>query len=157
MQDIDASAHRFFQQLREQADAFREGVKVAKLERDEANARLADAEAKLAHTLEAMRAMRVYTGEGTEPPEEDLESQGESSSQEGAEISSIEAAIFEVLGVGVWLSSSEITRKVEALGVSSSAGSVRARLSKLRKQGIVQQDSRSKYSVSKPGSGASRS
>ncbi|TKA01943.1 Lrp/AsnC family transcriptional regulator [Actinacidiphila oryziradicis] len=152
MTDSDASAHHFLQQMREQLEAFRESARVARRQRDEADARLADAEARAAHMEVVVRTLLVY-GEGAESSEKDEAGDG-SIGHESSEAPSIEEAILQTLHKGVALSPSEIARSVEALGVSQSPGSVRARLSKLVKQGILQRDDKSKYSINKVGSEA---
>jgi hypothetical protein len=145
--DIDASAHLFLAQLREETEVLREGARAARQERDEADARLADCEAKLAHSAEALRALLVFTGEDPEPAENNAAGAQGPTDQDGTEASSIEEAILQALRGGVSLAPLEITRRVEALGVSQSAGSVRARLSKLLKRGVVQRDGKSSYRI----------
>ncbi|MBX7473486.1 hypothetical protein [Streptomyces sp. NPDC056132] len=109
-------------------------------------------EAKLADSAATLRALEVYTGEVTEGSA----ATDSPASQVGTQAQSIEEAILQALREEEALTPLEIARTVEALGVRSSASSVRARLSKLVKLGTLRRDSKSRYSVSKVGSEASR-
>ena len=150
MPDIDASTLDFLAQLRAQTEALRKGAEVARRERDEAAVRMADLETKLADSTAALRALEVYTGEATEGSAAAADNPAR---QDGMQAQSIEEAILRVLREEEALTPLEIARTVEALGVSSSASSVRARLSKLVKLGTLRRDGKSRYSVSKAGFG----
>ncbi|MFF7950670.1 hypothetical protein [Streptomyces griseorubiginosus] len=152
MPDVDASTLNFLAQLRTQTEALRQGAEVARRERDEAAVRLADLEKKLADSTAALRALEVYTGEAAEGSATTDSPAG----PDGTQAQSIEEAILRVLREEEALTPLEIARTVEALGVSSSASSVRARLSKLVKLGTLQRDGMSRYSVSKAESGATK-
>ncbi|WP_371095854.1 hypothetical protein [Streptomyces sanglieri] len=152
MADIDASTLDFLAQLRAQTEALRQGADVARRERDEAAFRLVDLETKLADSTATLRALEIYTGEATGAPE----TTDSPTEPDGTQVQSIEEAILRALREKEALTPLEIARAVEALGVSSSASSVRARLSKLVKFGTLQRDGKSRYSVSKTGSGATR-
>ncbi|MCN9244495.1 hypothetical protein NGF19_27555 [Streptomyces sp. RY43-2] len=152
MTDIDASTLDFLAQLRAQTVSLRQGAEAARRERDEAAVRLADLEAKLADSSTALRALEVYTGEATG----DSAATDSPTGPHGTQAQSIEEAIFQALREKEALTPLEIARAVEALGVSSSASSVRARLSKLVKLGTLQRDGNARYSVNKKGSGATK-
>lgn len=146
--DIDSSTRDFLTQLRAQSEEFRRDAEVARHERAEAAARLADLETKLASSEAALRALQVFAGEASKVTE-GSSATASPAGQDGAPAQSIEEAILWVLrGQGV-LTPLEIAQGVEGLGVSSSASSVRARLSKLVKQGTLRRDGRSRYSVGK--------
>lgn len=144
--DIDVSTHHFLAQLSEQAEELRQGAEAARRERDEAEARLADFEKRLADSTSALRALRIYTGESPKSPTGDGQADT-ASGPEGTHTPSIEEAILRVLRGEGGLPPLEIARRVEALGVSSSASSIRARLSKLVKQGTLRRDGKSRYSL----------
>jgi hypothetical protein len=141
--DVEASAQQFLSQLRENSEILKERVTTARRERDEAQARLADAEAKLGHSMGAVRALLAYTGGSPEPGEDDPAKSAD------PDTVSLEGAILRVLreSSGGTLTPSEIAQELEALGVTRSAASVRARLSKLVKQGVLERDAASRYSI----------
>ncbi|MEV5140452.1 hypothetical protein AB0K71_04930 [Streptomyces syringium] len=152
MADIDASTLDFLAQLRVRTEALRQGAEVARRERDEAALRLVDLETKLADSTATLRALEIYTGEATGP----AAATGSPTEPDGMKAQSIEEAIFRALREKEALTPLEIARAVEAHGVSSSASSVRARLSKLVKLGTLQRDGKSRYSISKTESGATK-
>ncbi|NJQ04086.1 hypothetical protein [Streptomyces lonarensis] len=65
MDDIDTSTHHFLAQLSAQTDELRQGIEAARRERDEAAARLAALESRLADSTAALRALKLYTGEAS--------------------------------------------------------------------------------------------
>ncbi|MGW0705811.1 hypothetical protein ACWD4G_07565 [Streptomyces sp. NPDC002643] len=145
----------FLAQLIEQAEELQRGAECARRERDEAAARLADFEKRLADSAAALRALRIYTGEAPKSPTVDGQADTANGS-EGTHSPSIEEAILQILRRESGLPPLEIARRVEALGVSSSASSVRARLSKLVQQGTLRRDGKSRYSLAVAGSEGTR-
>ena len=142
----DASTYHFLQQVHEQTAALRDEAAAARQDRDEADERLAQAESKLEHSLEVIRALTAYIGETTDTPEKGS-GQSHENVTEGSEGggSTIERAIVEVLTHSGPMSPIEITDRLKALGITHSPGSVRARLGKLAKQGVVQRDASARY------------
>ncbi|WP_151478317.1 hypothetical protein [Streptomyces albicerus] len=149
--DINVSTHHFLAQLASQAEELRQGAEAARRARDEAAARLADFEKRLADSTAALRALRIYTGEASKSPTGDGGA-GTASGPESTHALSIEEAILHVLRGEGGLPPLEIARRIEALGVSSSASSIRARLSKSVKQGTLRRDGKSRYSLAVVGS-----
>lgn len=153
--DIDASTHHFLTELSSQADELRKGVETARRERDEAAARLADLEKRLADSMAALRALQVYTGETPGAAAGDREADT-ANVPNGTHALSIEEAILRVLRANSGLTPLEIAQRVDVLGVKSSASSVRARLSKLVKQRTLRRDGKSRYSLAVAGSEATQ-
>ncbi|WP_128375155.1 hypothetical protein [Streptomyces cavernae] len=153
--DIDISTHHFLAQLASQTEELRQGAEAARRERDEAAARLADFEKRLADSTAALRALQVYTGDAPGSPMGDGDADTANDS-EAPHALSIEEAILRVLRGESGLPPLEIARRVETLGVSSSASSIRARLSKLAKQGTLRRDGKSRYSLAVVGSEGTR-
>jgi hypothetical protein len=153
--DIDASTHHFLDQLREQANELRLGIETARRERDEAAARLADLEKRLADSTAALRALCVYTGEVPQPATGETKTDTVNGPGNGQGLS-IEDAILQALRGEDGLTPLEIVRRVDVLGVNSSASSIRARLSKLVRQGTLRRDDKSRYSLAVVGSEATQ-
>jgi hypothetical protein len=152
--DIDTSTHRFLAQLSAQTDELRQRIEEARRQRDEAAARLAALESRLVNSAAALRALKLYTGDSANGDDEAGEF-GSLNGEQGASLS-IGDGIFHVLRANGGLLPGEIARRVKALGVPSSAASIRARLSRLRKEGTVVRDSKSRYSLAYAGSGGTR-
>ncbi len=152
--DIDTSTHHFLAQLSAQTDELRQGIEAARRERDEAAARLAALESRLADSTAALRALKLYTGEASNTGDGARESDTPNG-EHGASLS-IEEGILHVLRGTNGLLPVEIARGVQALGVPSSAASIRARLSRLRKDGTVVRDKESRYSLAYAGSEGTR-
>ncbi|NMO37312.1 hypothetical protein HG826_27765 [Streptomyces sp. GMY01] len=155
MQDVDASTRSFLSDLSSSTEQLQRDIEAARRERDEIAARIATLEMRLAENTATLRAMQAYAGEadGKQDGEEQARSAASASDQSSL---TIEECILHVLHGRGGLLPLEITRKAEAMGVTSSASSIRARLTKLHREGTVVRDSQSRYWLAAAGSEATR-
>jgi hypothetical protein len=105
--------------------------------------------------MAAVRALQVYTGETPGATAGDRAADT-ANGPNGTHALSIEEAILRVLRANSGLTPLEIAQRVDAMGVKSSASSVRARLSKLVKQRTLRRDGNSRYSLAVAGSEATQ-
>ncbi|MBK3555964.1 hypothetical protein JHN55_05305 [Streptomyces sp. MBT56] len=145
----------FLSQLGSQTEALRKDIEAARRDRDEAATRLATLEMRLADNTALMRAMRAYTG-GDDSADSQAVGDGAATGGESDRRMSIEECILYVLRGDSGLLPLEIMHKAQKLGVTRSASSIRARLSKLHREGTVVRDAESRYRLATAGSGATR-
>lgn len=153
--DISASTRSFLSDLSSSTEELKREIEAARRERDEIAARIATLEMRLAENTATLRAMQAYAGEadGTRNGEEQARTAASAPDQSSL---TIEECILHVLRGRGGLLPLEITRKAEAMGVTSSASSIRARLTKLHKEGTVVRDSQSRYWLAAAGTEATR-
>ncbi|SED03167.1 hypothetical protein SAMN04490357_3602 [Streptomyces misionensis] len=155
MHDISASTRSFLSDLSSSTEELKREIEAARREREEIAARIATLEMRLAENTATLRAMQAYASEadGTRNDEEKARTAASASDQSSL---TIEECILHVLCGRGGLLPLEITRKAEAMGVTSSASSIRARLTKLHKEGTVVRDSQSRYWLAAAGTEATR-